>query len=168
MLQLCPDAPAKRLRLRWIFGVLILVMMGVIFWFSSMNAAQSSEASGRVTEIAIQIVYPDYPTLPAQQRRGAYRLMERIVRKSAHFSEYAVLGCLFALFFCTFSFRYRPAAAWGCATLYAMSDELHQAFVAGRGAMITDVVIDSAGAACGILLAVIGMLLAVRIRRPRG
>ena len=36
--------------------------------------------------------------------------------------------------------------------IYAASDELHQAFVPGRGAHVSDVIIDSAGSALGILI----------------
>ena len=38
------------------------------------------------------------------------------------------------------------------ATVYAASDEIHQAFVPGRGSAVTDVLLDSAGALCGILI----------------
>jgi VanZ family protein len=34
--------------------------------------------------------------------------------------------------------------------LYAVSDEVHQLFVPGRGAQVTDVLIDNAGAFVGI------------------
>ena len=36
--------------------------------------------------------------------------------------------------------------------LYAISDELHQLFVSGRGAQVKDVLIDSAGATVGVCL----------------
>lgn len=35
--------------------------------------------------------------------------------------------------------------------LYAISDEVHQLFVPGRGGQVRDVIIDSAGAIAGIL-----------------
>ena len=34
--------------------------------------------------------------------------------------------------------------------LYAISDEVHQLFVSGRGAQVKDVLIDSAGAIVGV------------------
>ena len=37
-------------------------------------------------------------------------------------------------------------------SLYAISDEVHQLFVPGRGAQVKDVFIDIAGAAVGIFL----------------
>ena len=42
--------------------------------------------------------------------------------------------------------------AWGLAVLYGISDELHQAFVPGRGNSIWDVGIDAAGALIGLLI----------------
>ena len=36
--------------------------------------------------------------------------------------------------------------------LYATSDEIHQAFVPGRGPQVTDVMIDSMGVVLGILI----------------
>ena len=42
---------------------------------------------------------------------------------------------------------------WLLAILYAVLDELHQSFVPGRGATMSDVGIDSIGAGLGILWA---------------
>ena len=42
---------------------------------------------------------------------------------------------------------------WLLAILYAASDEFHQSFVAGRGATVMDVGIDSIGAGLGLLWA---------------
>ena len=41
---------------------------------------------------------------------------------------------------------------WGVGTLYAVSDEFHQGFVAGRGPSVVDVMIDSAGVIAGAWL----------------
>lgn len=54
--------------------------------------------------------------------------------------------------------------AWGCATLYAATDEFHQLFVPGRAGLFTDVLIDATGAAIGLLLA--GSIVALA-KRPR-
>ncbi|MFP5109854.1 VanZ family protein [Neobacillus sp. C211] len=40
----------------------------------------------------------------------------------------------------------------GICVLFAVSDEFHQLFVAGRGAQVKDVFIDSAGAIVGIVI----------------
>jgi VanZ family protein len=52
--------------------------------------------------------------------------------------------------------RSKPGAfllAWNMAVLYAVSDEIHQSFVPGRGPWAVDVGIDAAGAFLGLFLA---------------
>ncbi len=69
-----------------------------------------------------------------------------VLRKIAHFCEYAILGALFLRALG----REVPATAAGIA--YAATDELHQHFVAGRHAAVRDVAIDAAGVLAGVLL----------------
>ena len=76
------------------------------------------------------------------------------LRKLAHAAEYAVLAALLV----RATGRSRLAFALG--TLYAVSDEIHQAFVPGRMGAPLDVAIDVLGVACGIVL-----WLTVRTRR---
>ena len=68
-----------------------------------------------------------------------------VLRKLAHAGEYAVLGLLLAR-----AVAELPAFALGVA--YAVTDEVHQAFVNGRQAALLDVAIDAAGTLAGILL----------------
>ena len=70
-----------------------------------------------------------------------------VLRKIAHFCEYAILGLLLA--------RAIPddRLAVTVGVLYAGTDELHQHFVAGRHAAFRDVAIDSAGVLTGVVLA---------------
>ncbi len=89
----------------------------------------------------------------------AVSLVQLAIRKTGHATEYAVLAVLFwrALNGASLG-RVRPWPArlawwsWGLATLYAVTDEFHQSFVSSRQGQITDVLIDSAGAAAGICL----------------
>jgi VanZ family protein len=71
---------------------------------------------------------------------------DTILRKCAHASEYAVLA---VLLFRALG-RNRPAFLIGFA--YAITDELHQAFVGGRHASPFDVSMDAAGLALGLLV----------------
>ena len=59
------------------------------------------------------------------------------------------------------SFLRRWGTAFGTATVYAASDEIHQLFVVGRAGRFTDVCIDGVGACLGILV----FVLLVRIVR---
>jgi VanZ family protein len=69
-----------------------------------------------------------------------------VLRKIAHAAEYALLGALLV----RATTRPRPAFALG--VLYAVSDEIHQAFVPGRHGAPLDVAIDAVGVGIGILL----------------
>ena len=66
-----------------------------------------------------------------------------VLRKLAHVTEYAVLGFLLA--------RAAPlTAAFALGLVYAVSDELHQAFVAGRHGAPRDIAIDALGVVVGL------------------
>jgi hypothetical protein len=69
-----------------------------------------------------------------------------VLRKLAHAGEYAVLGALLVR-----ALR-RPGAAMLVGVLYAVSDEVHQSFVAGRLGSPVDVAIDAVGVVFGVLL----------------
>jgi VanZ family protein len=74
--------------------------------------------------------------------------LDLIVRKVGHAGVFAILAVLVHV-----ALRERPGReliAWVAAALYAVSDELHQALVPGRGPSLADVAIDVLGAAAGI------------------
>ena len=72
-----------------------------------------------------------------------------LVRKAAHFTEYAILAIFAARAFVTSSHEWLRRA-WVFATillivLYSLSDEYHQSFVASRTGSVYDSLIDIAG-----------------------
>jgi VanZ family protein len=69
-----------------------------------------------------------------------------VLRKIAHAAEYALLGALLV------RATTRPGPAFALGVLYAVSDEIHQAFVPGRHGAPLDVAIDAVGVGIGILL----------------
>jgi VanZ family protein len=72
---------------------------------------------------------------------------DTVLRKLAHTAEYAILGGLLFR-----AVRNAPAAVL-LASAYAVTDEVHQAFVAGRHGSPLDWLIDTAGAVLGVALA---------------
>ena len=70
------------------------------------------------------------------------------LRKIAHTAEYALLGALLYR-----AVRNAPAALL-LASAYAVTDEIHQTFVSGRHGSPVDWLIDTAGAAVGVAIAV--------------
>lgn len=80
------------------------------------------------------------------------------IRKAAHVTEYAILGLLVWRALPNPSATNRHRWLWSQAgvallvvALYAVSDEIHQAFVPTRQASVWDVVLDTTGGAFGLL-----------------
>lgn len=71
-----------------------------------------------------------------------------IFRKLVHLSAF---GLLAVLFYKSFE-KQRYFLAWLCTTIYAASDEIHQAFIPDRTGAILDVGIDSLGALIALLI----------------
>jgi VanZ family protein len=82
-----------------------------------------------------------------------------LVRKTAHFVEYAVLGILawravrFDPAFASFSPRRQCRFVLLFCMLYASSDEFHQSFVPTRQPAVPDVLLDTCGSGFGLLAA---------------
>lgn len=135
--------------------MLLLLWMGVIFAFS----AQPAEESGRISDsICYKLVSGANHTLHMEwkeERMEEYALRLRLpVRKAAHMTEYAILAVLAwgnLLAWKAFPKKHSYEIALLSAILYAMSDEYHQTFVAGRSGNLTDVGIDGLGACLGLL-----------------
>ena len=145
---------------RRVFLTLTLLWMIIIFCFSARDAVTSTEDSMRVGRVVAETVIPGFREWPQPRQVSFIHRIDHAVRKSAHCLEYAVLGILLTGFFAMPpGTRTSPGSwirrAWLTGTLYAVTDEIHQIFVAGRSCQITDVMIDSGGVLLGILLALL-------------
>lgn len=113
-----------------------LAVMLLISLHSSMPADLSNMESGWFVDAFSGL----FPFLTAVENLTFF------IRKAAHFTEYLLLGL---------SLRWGiektlPAVSIGI--LYAVSDEIHQAFVPGRSCELRDMCIDAAGLLTGVLL----------------
>lgn len=127
-----------------LFLILSLFLVCFIFSNSLRNGPESNAQSGRVAQWLQPILNP-FGRIPEDA-------FHKIVRKLAHFTEFAALGvCLFG-WACNLSKQpQRPWLLAGmCALMVAVTDETIQLFT-GRTAMLRDVLLDATGAAFGIL-----------------
>ena len=137
--------------LRW---AALIAFCIVIFVFSSFRADESTSQSNRIVDAIIEFVFTDFEHKPLPEQAAVTSLLTVLVRKGAHFSEYALLASLaFMAFYGIKSSFLRWFSAVGFAFLYACSDEFHQTFVLGRSGMIRDVIVDTSGAVFGALIA---------------
>ena len=127
----------------------------LIFIFSSQPADQSTLVSNDVGELICRITVSDFDDLPEEEQSRLIESMDHPVRKCAHASEYFLLGILCCATLLVWVHKKRPlliVLGWAMAAVYAVSDEIHQIFVPGRAFMVTDILIDSAGAFLGAVI----------------
>ena len=140
-----------------------LVIMGLIFFFSAQPAEESGEVSEFLGERFFQAASNLFGLGWTMQKIASLNLeAQHAIRKAAHFTEYFILGlALFHGFRVNFpevhnsrsgilrKWTLQPVIISG---LYAASDEIHQIFIPGRYAAVSDALVDTLGAATGILL----------------
>lgn len=149
----------------WLSLLLVIAVMIAIFCFSAQTGEESGEMSGQLTTWMLNLVIPDFENFTPEKQESIRSTVGFIVRKLAHFTEYAILGLSLMLHIAQIQkkimVRISWLWAWGIGTLYAATDEFHQGFVAGRGPSVRDVTIDSAGVIAGVLI----MLLILKKRK---
>ena len=135
-----------------IFAVLLVLWMGFIFSMSCENAEKSSNTSGQTIRVVLSAV-PEFEKQPEEVKVNIIEKLQFIVRKSAHFIGYMILGILASgliLQYENINKKY-PLAFLIC-VIYAISDEIHQLFVPGRSSQVRDVLIDSARSLLRIII----------------
>jgi VanZ family protein len=122
--------------------------MSIIFYFSNQPAEISRIQSGKIL-VDMEVLKSGEETIVGDSR--IFQL-QKLIRKSAHFIEYCGLGTLMTLsiYFMNTSKIY--IKGWSYSTIYAASDEIHQYFIPGRGAMLRDVYLDSIAALTGTII----------------
>lgn len=125
----------------WTRWLAVALWMGLIFAMSAQT--NSGEQSGALARLVITV-------LGGEASPDQLVSVHHVLRKGAHFTEYAILAALMAWAQPGFTPR-RAALTWLGATLYAASDEWHQSFVPQRGPAAFDVLIDSAGALAAVI-----------------
>lgn len=141
--------------------LLLAILAALAFiWGNSLDSAvESAVKSGRVRELL-------QPLLERLVGQGG--VTDHLVRKLAHFTEFAVLGALLLLLTAA-AFRVRLQSVVNCLfflLLAALTDETIQIFT-GRGPQVQDVWLDFAGGAAGLLVMLALVQLLRCLFRPR-
>ena len=135
--------------IRIILAVLIVCTVAFIWSNSLETAEESSEMSSTVVEKVKPIIDP--------HDKIDDDVFVKIVRKAAHFSEFALLGGEIYLFVITFkkiTGKRLPSFIMpiGFAFVIAVTDELLQLTSAGRSCQFSDMMIDLAGIITGVVV----------------
>lgn len=132
---------------KWIYLLISLVLIGAIYWFSSKEADESSMQSD---DLIIRLGIMTAEEIEANPEKA--KEIRFLVRKTAHFSIYLVLGSFIYLTYYHFMVSGSFIIAWLTTVIFSGLDEFHQSFVPGRSMELRDVMIDGGGALVGILL----------------
>jgi VanZ family protein len=140
------------MKLRYISWLPAVIIMAIIFYFSSKPAIISGESSLMISQTLL-IAYEDITDLSYEElaRQQVLLELDHIVRKAAHFIEYSILAAAWAMHFITWKKGFRIVVSLSVliTSVYAATDEFHQTFVSGRSGQISDVLLDSCGAVVG-------------------
>ena len=145
---------ARRIRL---CTALLVANLALIWGNSLLSGADSGAVSGGVVEWLMGLL-----GVPEAHEE----LVHTLIRKAAHFTEFACLGMLLCWRFGMAGERgakiaYLPVL-WAMAA--ALTDETIQMFTPDRGPSLTDVWIDTSGAAAGMMLLLFGHHLMKKIK----
>ena len=119
------------------------------------TASADTHSAQHSSLLFVPLIHWLFPQMSAEQIDTLHFLF----RKCGHLTEYAVLALL--LWRAVHQSQRNTPKTWlwpeaglalSVVLLYAASDELHQVFVPTRTAHVTDVFIDTSGAAAGLLL----------------
>ena len=96
----------------------------------------------------------------------SYEQLSYMIRKSAHFFEYAVLAILIGSLLHSYRYTWmnRIIYALFMVLLCAILDEYFQSFVDGRNSSVKDILIDFSGAIVGCLLLELMMITKIKIK----
>jgi len=96
----------------WLLLLAVLASASLIFFFSSQSGDASNQSSDVIIHAVISIFYPDYDTLARGEQRAIYDHLHYVVRKAAHFSEFALFGFALRAFLSFHRLKYRALLAW--------------------------------------------------------
>ncbi len=170
-------ANKKRLTLYVIIAFCLVVFVAVnvmiIFYLSEENKEASGNRSNDFTMMIVNILCPNYDRLDGQEQWIFLGFMRTVVRKVAHFLEFALLGFLSGWLMLHLRRRRVCIKLWmtwafpaAFCLLNAAFDEIHQIF-SERGPSVWDVCIDFTGALFGLCLIQLICWIGRCIRRTR-
>ncbi|MGV8905496.1 MAG: VanZ family protein [Acetobacterium sp.] len=147
----------------WLLWLMVMITMSSIFVLSSQPAPASAKLSGELVDLLVKNLVGNFHSLSLSEQAAITTDWSFVVRKTAHATIYTLLGFVTMLAVyktakqkplkITLSKGSQTQIALAIGFSFALSDEIHQRFVAGRSSELRDVLIDLGGTALGIAIA---------------
>jgi VanZ family protein len=126
---------------------LALLVCNLVFIWG--NSLLPGEVSGMISDWVKDLLEGMFPPSDQEDNAGGF-----LLRKLAHFTEFAALGALLSWLFGML--KKGKCYPFVCGTVAACADETIQMFVPDRGPGIRDVLIDCSGVLTGMILLYLG------------
>ena len=131
--------------------ILIILCMTFIFSLSADSGEASEKKSDSVIVKFTETIL--HRKLTDEEKEKYIEKTVVLVRKSAHFTLYFILGLLIISFLKEFGLSKKSIIiSIIVVLLYAVSDEIHQTFIPGRSGEVLDVLIDTIGGSLSTVL----------------
>ena len=140
--------PLKRRRAALILMALIICTIAFIW----SNSLQNPDESMRRSDVAEKVIRPIVLALPVKQWHSE-DMVTFITRKLGHFTEYFLLGAELMLLALMIQPAFRLRLIWlllFAGAIAAMDESLQ--LTSGRGAAVSDVLLDVFGALAGLMM----------------
>jgi len=127
----------------------MLAIIAILLCFIWGHSMTNAEVSGAESEMMLNVFAPFLELF-----LGKGSVTDHLIRKTAHFTEFAALG-FFIAWFSLLCGRKRVKDMYNCllnAIAVAVMDESIQLLTPGRAGLVKDVLLDVSGAAFGILV----------------
>lgn len=132
--------------------ILLVLCMSTIFFFSNDKAdASTKKSDGLIVRISEMVLNKKLNNNEKDKYTTKYF---KVIRKSAHFTIYLILGLIFISLLKEYNILDKRSVIYTIifVFIYACSDEIHQLFVSGRSGEILDVLIDTTGGFIGTMI----------------
>jgi VanZ family protein len=133
-----------------IFTIMTFLWVVVIFSFSLQPGEVSGDISGSVLRKLLEWFAPKVYEQLEMMPQEKLECWHTILRKCAHFTEFAVLGVFSSLTLSLMRGTRRGLRALTFCLVIAAIDETLQLFVDARVGRVVDVILDGAGALVGV------------------
>ena len=130
----------------------LVIWMLVIFLLSNQESTKSQSLSdGLIKDSLVAVEKITGRDIPDERKNEIIISASDIVRSTAHFVEYLILGVLVInVLKDYYKLNYKILLIGiGFCILSAIGDEIHQLFVSGRALQIIDICIDTIGSSIG-------------------
>ena len=132
--------------------IIMIIYYSFIIWsFSAQPAVESAGESRNITGFLYDKIAVHIKMFGSMGKAAFISTADKFVRKCAHFALYFVFSLIIYAYVNCFERNdlITILLVFLVGVIFAVSDEIHQLFVEGRGGQLRDVLIDSSGIMLG-------------------